>query len=121
MLYKVTVGRDVYLGTPEEVLSFMAKADGAPVGGAADAAEYMRGIAARVAIAAKGGPRAAVDTSSAIAFLHSLAAAHLLRIEQRHEASDERVDRATALGDGPVAFGGKVDYDDLKDVIDEEE
>src|SRR5262245_34036768 len=110
----------------------MSRAEGAPPAAGDDLLPFMRGIAARVAIASSGPTQAggkvgtrearpSIDTSEPLAFLRSLETAGLVSIEERREASDEVVDRATALGDGPVAFGDKVDYDDLKDVIDEED
>jgi hypothetical protein len=108
VLYKVTVGRDVYVGTPEEILGFMARAEGAPASG--DAAggpqAYMDGVAARLATHGK---RVAVDVGSPLAFLESLAAARLLRLERRKVPSDDRVDPKAFLADEPVAFGEGVD------------
>lgn len=103
MLYKVTVGRDVYVGSPEEVVAFMAKADGAPAGGPQ---AYMEGIAARLRTH---GRRAEVDVTDALAFLESLAAARLVRLERRKLPGDDRVDPQSVLGDGPIAFGEGVD------------
>lgn len=110
-LCKVTVGQDVYVGTADEVVAWMAKAQGAPEGGPA---AFMAGVASRVA--ARTGRRD-VATTSALAFLESLAAARLLRLERRHEASEDRVDPRAALGDGPVAFGDGVAADDLDDLL----
>lgn len=87
----------------------MAKAEGAPAGGPA---AYMRGVAARIAERLDDG--APVDVSSPDAFLTSLADAGLLRMEERPEASTERVDPKEALGEGPVAFGEDVDVADLE-------
>ena len=147
MLYKVTVGRDVYVGTPEEILGFMARAEGAPAappptaapspsppappgvppppsssssssaassGSSAPSASssapsvstgsagssgsadrtgglqaYMDGVAARLATHGK---RVAVDVSSPLAFLESLAAARLLELERRELPREARVD-----------------------------
>ncbi|MCC7137451.1 MAG: hypothetical protein IT460_03370 [Planctomycetes bacterium] len=110
-LCKVTVGRDEYLGTPEEVVAWMARAQGAPAGGVAS---YMQGVAARVAAQ---GRRGEVYLSSPLAFLESLAAARWIRLERRHEPSEDRVDPQQALGDGPVAFGDDVSPDDLEDLL----
>jgi hypothetical protein len=119
MLYKVTIGQDVYLGTADEVVHFMAKADGAPTSRKGGVAAFMRGIAARVAKRSKEAPP--IDVSSPDAFLDSLAAAKLIRLEERRESSSERVDRKTALGDGPVSFGEKVSIEDLeRDVLGDE-
>lgn len=87
----------------------MSKAEGAPAGGRAP---YMKGVAARIAERLDDAP--AIDVSSAQAFLESLAEAGLLRLEERAEASKERVDPVEALGDGPVAFGEDVDVADLE-------
>jgi hypothetical protein len=109
VLYKVRIGRDEYLGTPEEVVLWMARVPGAP--GDGTPAGYMAGIAARVA-AAGGGEE--IDVSSELDFLKSLEAAGWARMSERSEASRDPVDPEDALGDGPVAFGDDVDYDDLR-------
>lgn len=113
MLYKVTIGRDTYLGTPEQVVAWMSKAEGAP-GGGADA--FMRGIAARVATVAKR-TSAPIEVSEPLAFLQSLEAAGLARIEERSEASTERVDPKGLLDEGPVAFSEKISLSDLEDDV----
>ena len=87
----------------------MAKAEGAPAGGRA---AYMKGVAARIAERLDDAPP--IDVSSPEAFLESLADAGLVRMEERAEASKERVDPVEALGDGPVAFGEDVDVADLE-------
>ena len=112
MLYKVKVARDEYLGTPEEVVAWMAKAEGSP-GRGADA--FMRGVAERARGSGRGEP---VEVSSPAAFLASLAKAGLATVEERPEASRERVAPSEALGDGPIAYGkgvepGDVDLDAL--------
>lgn len=145
MLYKVTVGRDVYVGTPEEILGFMARAEGAPaspspaaapsrpsaspapagaaaVPGASDPAgglrAYMDGVAARLATHGK---RVAVDVSSPLAFLESLASARLVRLERRKLPREDRVDPKAYLGDQPLAFGPDVDEAALRrDLFDED-
>ena len=173
MLYKVTVGRDVYVGTPEEILGFMARAEGAPTAppptatpspsasspppsaassSAASAASsgssapsasssapsvsagsagssgssdrtgglqaYMDGVAARLATHGK---RVAVDVGSPLAFLESLAAARLLRLERRRLPREDRVDPKVYLGDQPIAFGADVDEAALRrDLFDED-
>lgn len=106
---KVTVGQDVYLGTAEEVVGWMSKADGAPPG---DLPAYMRGIAARVARASPKAPP--IDVDDPEAFLESLADAGFLQLDERAEASKERVDPKSLLDEGPVAFGGKVSLEDLE-------
>ena len=107
-LYKVTIGEDVYLGTPEEVVRFMASADGAPV--AEDLQTYMVGIAARIAerLDVSG-----VPTDDPQAFLEALQAAHVLRVEIQGAPSDQRSDPGEVLGDGPITFGDDVDLGDL--------
>lgn len=133
MLYKVTVGRDVYVGTPEEILGFMARADGAPAAPAPAAAPsgpagasdrpgglqaYMDGVAARLATHGK---RVSVDVRSPLGFLESLAAARLLRLERRKLPREDRVDPKTYLGDEPIAFGDGVDEATLRrDLFDED-
>lgn len=107
MLYKVTVGRDQYLGTAEEVVLWMSQAVGAPEGGIDG---YMQGIAAR--IRERTGTDA-VDDSSPLAFLRSLQRAGLAKVEERAEASAERVDPDEALADDMIAFGKDVDLDDI--------
>ncbi len=110
MLYKVVVGRDEYLGSPEEVVRWMSRAEGAPRGD--DLAAYMAGIAARTAERTQA-PR--VDASSPLAFLRSLAAAGLLRLEERPEPSRKRSRPDEAL-EGPVVFGEGVEPEDLEGI-----
>jgi len=99
MLYKVTIGEDVYLGRPDEVLAFMMKAQGAPQG---DPAAYMLAVAARIG---EHFDATGIDTSDEVAFLDSLAETGLLQVEVFEEPSDERVDPREAVGDGPLAYG----------------
>src|SRR5205814_1443198 len=99
--------RDEYLGTPEQVVQWMSRAEGAPDGGS-DA--YMRGVRDRVA---RSGSDAEIDVTSAIAFLESLRDARLLRLEERRESSTERVAPKEVLDEGPVAFGDSVTLEDL--------
>jgi hypothetical protein len=113
-LYRVVVGRDEYLGTPEEVVGWMSRAEGAPAGGPE---AYMRGIAARVGERSRG---VRIDVSEPLAFLESLSSAGLLRLEARGEPSSERVDPRAAVGKGPVALGADVDPDDLEHLLGEE-
>ena len=87
----------------------MSKAKGAPPGGPE---AYMRAVAARIAEHLDGRPP--IDVSDPEAFLVSVAEAGLVRLEERPEASTERVDPIEALGDGPVAFGEDVDVADLE-------
>lgn len=120
MLCKVTVGRDVYVGTPDEVVGFLARADGAPGGGIVSDghAAYMEGVAARLRTHGRHVP---VDRTSPEAFLRSLAAAGLLTYEPRGEPDEARVDVRDVLGDRPVGFSGKVRAEDLlRDVFGED-
>ena len=127
MLYRVKVGRDEYLGTPEEVVAWMSKAEGAPPQGSGTSTgmrAFMRGIAARARTAGRGAEiESAIDVDEPEAFLLSLGAAGLLDIEERPEASGERVRPSDALGDGPIAYGkdvepGDIDLDELEDIDD---
>ncbi len=107
MLYKVTIGEDVYLGRPDEVLGFMMKADGAPPG---DMAAYMQAMAARI------GERLdvdGIDTSDEVAFLDCLQDKGILQIETFEEPSRQRVDPKEAVGDGPLAYGPGVNPKDV--------
>lgn len=107
MLYKVTIGEDVYLGRPEEVLAFMMRAEGA---GGTDVASYMQVTAARVSerLDVSG-----IDTSDEVAFLDSLAEKGVLPIEVFEEPRSDRADPSEAVGDGPVAYGPGVDPGDV--------
>lgn len=107
MLYRVTLGRDEYLGTPEEVLGFLARAQGSP---APDPAGYMRAVAQQ--LAARMG-LSGVPTDDAEAFLTALAERKVLRMEPVREPSTERHDPRTVLGDGPVVYGEGVNPDDV--------
>lgn len=104
----MTVGDDVYLGTPEQVVLWMSRAKGAPAGGP-DA--YMRGVRDRLA---RAGGDVEVDVASALGFLESLRDARFLRLEQRRESSTERVEPKEVLDEGPVAFGESVTLEDLE-------
>ncbi len=112
LLYKVTVGRDTYLGTPEQVVLWMSKAHGAPEGGVL---AYMRGIADRVGKAGK--KNVPVDVSEPLAFLESLESAGFVTMEERSEASTERVDPKGLLDEGPVAFSDKITTQELEDDV----
>jgi len=107
LLYRVRVGRDDYLGTAEEVVAFMMRAEGAP---GADPQAFMDGVAARL------GEHLGVNdlpTSAAEPFLLSLAERRIIRLEQVGEPHAERTDPRLALGDGPVVYGEGVSEDDL--------
>lgn len=107
MLFRVTLGRDEYLGTPAEVVRFLALGVGSP---AREPGAYMRAVAARLA-SERG--LAAVPHDDPEAFLRALAERRLLALETLGEPSSERVDRATALGSGPVAFSEGVEPDEI--------
>jgi hypothetical protein len=107
VLYRVTLGRDEYLGTAVEVVAFLARGEGSP---AREPRAYRRAVAARLDTDL-GIP--AVPVHDAEAFLHALADRKVLRLEPATEPSSERVDRETALGHGPVAFSEGVDPDDV--------
>lgn len=107
MLYKVTIGEDVYLGRPEEVVGFMMKAEGA---GGTDMASYMQATAARLAERLD---ILGIDTSDEVAFLDSLAERGVVPIEVFEEPSDERSEPRDVVGDGPVAYGPGVDPRDV--------
>ena len=109
-LYKVTIGEDVYLGTPDEVVQFMAKAEGAP---GPDLLSFMAGVAARVSerLSIEG-----IPTDDPAAFLEALHDQGVLRVEIQAVPSDERSDPDEVLGDGPLAFGPDVDPRDIIDL-----
>lgn len=107
MLYRVTLGRDEYLGTPEEVLGFLVRAEGSP---ASNPADYMRAVAQRLTTHLG---LADVPTDDAEEFLTVLAERRVLRMDPVREPLDERHDPRTAIGDGPVAYGEGVDPADI--------
>lgn len=108
MLYRVTIGEDEYLGTAEEVVAFMARAEGAP---GHDIRSYMEGVALRLRnrLEVEG-----IDTTDEVAFLVTLSEQGVLPIEELPEPSDERVEPREAIGEGPVAYGPGVDPDDVE-------
>lgn len=109
MLYRVRVGRDDYLGTAEEVVTFMLRAAGAP---GADVGSFMAGVAAGLA------DRLGVTdlpTNTPDAFLLALSERRIIHLEALSEPSPERTDPRVALGDGPVVYGEGVEADDLPD------
>ena len=99
MLYKISINEDVYLGTAEEVVRFMMKADGAPSGGVG---AYMQALAARLAERLD---VASLDVSDETAFLESLRESGVVPVEVLDEPSTQRVSPEEAVGDGPVAYG----------------
>lgn len=107
VLYRVRVGRDDYLGTPDEVLAFLQRAQGAPPGGAR---AYMAGVARRLATEMG---ITEIPTHDAQAFLLALAARRVIRLEQVAEPARERMDPRAALGDGPVVYGEGVRPEDV--------
>jgi hypothetical protein len=107
VLYRVSLGRDEYLGSAAEVVAFLARGEGSPD---REPRAYMRAVAARLA---RDMGLAAVPTHDPEAFLEALAERKVLRLEPANEPSSERVDRETALGHGPVAFSEGVDPDDV--------
>jgi hypothetical protein len=107
MLYRVRVGRDEYLGAADEVVAWMARAEGAP---GADPRTYMEGVAARLRerMGVEG-----VPTSDPVAFLEALRERRVLPIERQREPSDERADPQRVLDEGPVTLGEGVDPGDV--------
>ena len=107
VLYRVRIGEDEYIGRADEVVAFMARAEGAP---GTDAASYMAGVAGRLRdqMGIEGIP--ATDPT---AFLDALDEKGILPVETFPEPTDERIDPDDVLGDGPVALGEDVDPDDL--------
>ena len=108
-LYRVKIGEDEYLGTPDEVVAFMARGEGAP-GDSVEA--YMEGVRARLAerLGEDG-----ITIESPQAFLEDLARRGILHVEVRAAPSKERTDPEEALGDGPLAFGKGVDPREFQD------
>jgi len=107
LLYRVRIGRDDYLGTADDVVGFMMRAQGAPAG---DRRAYMEGIAQRLADQ-MGVP--GIATSGTEAFLLSLAERRVVRLEAVGEPSSERHDPQALLDEGPITFGEGVSPDDL--------
>lgn len=107
-LYRVRVGRDEYIGTADEVLGFLVRAEGSP---ASDPAGYMRAVAAKVQEAFGG---VVIDTEDAMSFLESLAKHRVLAVEAFGEPSDAPVDPAEVLrGEPMVVYGPDVDPGDV--------
>jgi hypothetical protein len=107
MLYKVRIGEDVYLGTAEEVLAFMMRADGAPKG---DPQAYMLAMAARIG---EHMDVSGIDTSDPASFLESLGERGIVPVETQDEPSTQRVSREEALGEGPLVLGPDVEPEDI--------
>jgi hypothetical protein len=107
VLYRVRIGRDEYLGTPEEVVAFLRRAEGAPPG---DEGAYLRAVAERIAerLGVTG-----IDASDPTAFLESLRRTGVVSVEAFEEPSDRRTSPEDALGDGTVSLGEGVAADDL--------
>lgn len=106
-LYRLQVARDEYLGTAEEVVAFLARAEGAP---ATDPAGYMRGVATRLAteMGVTG-----IRTGDAEAFLTSLSEAGVVQVQALAAPSEERTAPEDAIGTRDVVFGPGVDPDDV--------
>ena len=119
MLYKVVIGRDAYLGTAEEVVGWMSRAQGAPSGAQGGLEAFMQGIAARAAERLGG---VSIDASSPVAFLETLREAGLAEVEERPEASAERTDpKEIVRPEDPITIGEGMDAADLDGVIDDVE
>jgi hypothetical protein len=103
MLYRVRIGEDEYLGTADEVVAFMARAEGAP---GRDARSYMEGVARRLE---ERMGLAGLDVTDAARFLDALDAAGVVPVQTLPEPSDERADPREALGEGPVVYGPGVE------------
>jgi hypothetical protein len=106
-LYRVTIGEDQYLGTAEEVVAFMARAEGAP---GHDVKSYMEGVARRLRRELEVED---IDTTDEVGFLVTLSERGVLPIEELAEPSGERIDPEQALGEGPIAYGPGVDPNDV--------
>ena len=107
MLYRVRIGEDEYIGRAEEVVYFMARAEGAP---GDDPTSYMEGVAARAhaQLHAEG-----VRTSDPESFLDSLDELGIVPVEAFAERKEGHVSPDEALGDGPVVLGEGVDPEDV--------
>ena len=107
MLYRVTIGRDEYLGDADEVVAYMARAEGAP---GSDPLSFMAGVARRLRdhMGVTG-----IATDDTDAFLLTLSEQRIIRLENASEPLSGRVDPETAMGEGPVVYGEGVDPDDL--------
>jgi hypothetical protein len=107
VLYRVRIGEDDYLGQAEEVVGFMAQAEGAPGDGIES---YMEGVAARLReeLGIQG-----VATDDPSLFLDSLDEKGVISVQTFAEPSDDRVSPEEALGDGLVSLGDGVDPRDV--------
>jgi hypothetical protein len=105
-LYRVRLGRDDYMGTAEEVVTFMSCAVGAP---GRDADSYMREVARSL------GERmgVSVDPRTPEAFLDSLGEGGIARVERLEAPSEERTPPGEVLGEGPIVYGKGVDPREL--------
>ncbi len=106
-LYRIQIGQDRYVGTAEEVVAFMAQAEGAP---SSEPAAYMEAVAKRVH------EQMGIDgiaASDAVAFLDSLADRGVVKAEVFGLPSRERHDRDEVLGDGLISFSSDVDPADV--------
>jgi hypothetical protein len=110
MLYRVRIGRDEYLGTADEVVGFLTRAEGAP---GRDPRSYMEGVARRLRGALPDGEADAIATDDPVSFLESVGATGLIRVETVREPSDDREDPDDLLRRGPVTLGEGVGADDV--------
>ncbi|MHC5009626.1 MAG: hypothetical protein ACYTG6_01610 [Planctomycetota bacterium] len=108
-LYRVRIGRDEYLGSAEEVLAFMARAEGGP---GTDEDGYMAGVARRLReqLGVEG-----IPVDDAEAFLDALGERGVAPVERLGEPATDRVLPEEILGEGPVVFGPGVHPEDLAD------
>ena len=107
MLYRVRIGEDDYLGQAEEVVGFMARAEGAP---GDDIDSYMAGAVARLKeqMGIEG-----IPTDDPALFLDALDEKGVVSVRTFAEPSDDRVSPEEALGDGLVSLGDGVDPHDV--------
>ena len=107
MLYRVKIGEDDYLGRAEEVVAFMARAEGAPGDGIES---YMEGVVQRLRdeLGIQG-----ISTEYPSLFLDALDEKGVISVQTFAEPSDDRVSPEEALGEGLVSLGEGVDPEDV--------
>ena len=107
VLYRVKIGEDDYLGRAEEVVAFMAQAEGAPGEGIES---YMEGVAERLQdeLGIQG-----ISTEDPALFLDALDEKGVISVHTFAEPSDDRVSPEEALGEGLVSLGDGVDPQDV--------
>lgn len=106
-LYRVQIGEDVYVGSAEEVLAFMMRAEGAP---GTDITTYMEGVAARIA------ERLGIDgivRDDPEGFLESIAEKGVVPVQVLSTPSDERTAPRDYIGEDIVTYAEDVDPDDV--------